>query len=59
MAKPESIYVRLDFHEESGGPERDGDFAYLYETLDQLLKDTSAFKSYKVLTDEDPAPSQF
>jgi hypothetical protein len=55
----ESIYVRLDFHEESGEPERDGDHAYLYETLDQLMKDTCAFKSYKILTDEDKPPSHF
>ena len=55
----ESIYVRLDFHEESGEPERDGDHAYLHETLDQLMKDTCAFKSYKILTDEDKPPSHF
>jgi hypothetical protein len=53
ISTPESIYVRLDFHPDSSNQERDSDHAYLSEKLSELIQQTSAFKSYRVLTDED------
>ena len=52
MSNPESIYVKLDFHPDSSDQERDSDHAYLLEKLSELIQETSAFKSYRVLTDE-------
>lgn len=51
--KPEVIQVRFTFHEDATSDQRDDDFAYLYEKLDELIAETSAFKGYRVLTDED------
>jgi hypothetical protein len=57
MSTPESIYVKLDFHPDSSSVERDSDHAYLSVKLSRLIQETSAFKSYRVLTDEDsPMP---
>jgi|688.fasta_scaffold10227_30 hypothetical protein len=53
MSTPKPIYVKLDFHPDSSSQERDSDFAYLSEKLSELIQETSAFKSYRVLTDED------
>jgi hypothetical protein len=46
----ESIYVRLTFHDDSTHDQRDADFACLYEKLDELIAETSAFCSHQVLT---------
>jgi hypothetical protein len=56
---PEAIYIRLDFHEGAEEVDRDNDHAYIFEKLDELIAECSAFKSYKVLTDEDKPPTRF
>jgi len=49
----ESLYVQLSFHPDSSSQARDADHAYLFEKLKELIQETSAFSSYRVLTDED------
>lgn len=58
----EHLLVRLAFHPDSSNQERDDCHAYLYEKLDELMREASAFSSYRVITDEDtpvgPGPAQ-
>jgi hypothetical protein len=50
----ETITVVLSFHDEATSSERDDSFAYLYLLLEPLIHQASAFKHYRVLTDEYP-----
>lgn len=53
----ESLIVHLTFHPETSNTERDDCHAYLFEKLDELMKEASGFACYRVLTDEDSAPA--
>ena len=53
----ESLTVRLTFHREAGNSERDDCHAYLFEKLDELMREAGGFAHYRVLTDEDSAPA--
>lgn len=53
MSNPEPLYVRLDFRPGSSSQDQDADHDYLFKKLSELIKETSAFESYRVLTDED------
>jgi hypothetical protein len=58
----DSVYVKLVFHDDATLSDRDHDIAYLDQFLEPLIRECSAFKSYRIATsvevlDFAPAPA--